>query len=98
MTPNANIISAMLIAIFSFLTLVLLLGCGTTGHVSIMHEVGNDSDTVGQNPLCTLEVRKSVTGRITGKYFHQSWCSSGVPFNKNPESTADAVGVEFKIW
>lgn len=76
----------------------LLIGCGTTGHVGVMHEFGGDPDTSGQNPLCTFEVRKALSPKVSGKYFHQSWCSSGIPFNDNVESTVDAVGVEAQIW
>lgn len=96
MTPHGT-----LTAVFAILVLVVLAlcaGCGTTGHVGMMHDVAGDVDTKGQNPVCTFAVRKEVTGRITAQYYHQSWCSSGVPFNDNPESTIDAFGVEAQIW
>ena len=94
MTPNAQL--ATLIAILA--ALCLLAGCGTTGHVSVLHDVAGDVDTKGQNPVCTFEVRKAVTGAVSAKYLHQSWCSSGWPVNDNPESTIDAFGVEAQIW
>ena len=96
MTPPAK--AALSILILVGVCLFALAGCGTTGHVSVMHEFGGDPQTVGQNPLCTFEVKKAVAGIITGKYYHQSWCSSGFPFNDNPESTVDAVGIELQVW
>lgn len=77
---------------------LLLSACGTTGHVAALHDFGGDADTLGQNPVCTLEVRKAVADRISAKYLHQSWCLTGRPINDNPESTIDAVGVELQIW
>jgi hypothetical protein len=86
-----------------YLTMVLILaallsGCGTTGHVSVMHDVAGDVDTAGQNPLCTFAVRRKVWGPISGQIYHQSWCSSGFPFNDNAESTVDGLGAEAQIW
>lgn len=95
MTPNTRI--TLLITAVAALC-CLLLGCGTTGHVGVMHDFGGDADTLGQNPACTLEVRKAVADRISAKYLHQSWCLTGRPFNDKPESTIDAVGVELQIW
>lgn len=77
---------------------LLLSGCGTAGRVAVLHDFGGDADTLGQNPVCTLEVRKAVADRISAKYLHQSWCFTGRPINDNPESTIDAVGVELQIW
>jgi hypothetical protein len=77
---------------------LLLSGCGTTGHVAALHDFGGDADTLGQNPVCTFEVQKSLNDRVSAKYLHQSWCSSGWPANDNPESTIDAFGVELQIW
>lgn len=94
MTPNAYTALAVLL----LLCLAILAGCGTTGHVGVMHEFGRDTDTSGQNPLCTAEIRKALNSRVSAKYFDQSWCSSGIPFNDNAESTTDAVGVEIKLW
>lgn len=75
-----------------------LAGCGTTGHVSVMHDVAGDVDTKGQNPVCTFEVQKALNDRVSAKYLHQSWCSSGWPVNENPESTIDAFGIGVRIW
>ena len=95
MTPTARIVIPLLLAI---VVALLLSGCGTAGYVSCMHEFTEDPDMVGQNPLCTIEVKKQLSDRVAVKYFHQSWLSSGAPFNDNPESTADAVGIEVKVW
>ena len=86
-----------------YLAIILLLaallsGCGTTGHVSVMHDVAGDADTQGQNPVCTVEIEKPIGPRIAAKYEHVSWCSSGWPQNENPESTIDAVGIGVRIW
>lgn len=86
------------LAILALAALVLLSGCGTTGHVSVMHDVAGDVDTAGQNPVCTVEVEKQIASRVTAKYEHVSWCSSGIPFNDNPESTIDAIGIGVRIW
>lgn len=94
LTPNAQAA----LAILALVALVLLSGCGTTGHVSVMHDVAGDVDTAGQNPVCTVEVEKQISPRVSAKYLHQSWCSSGWPANDNPESTVDAVGVGVKLW
>ena len=94
MTPNAHAA----LAILALVALVLLSGCGTTGDLSVMHDIGGDPDTEGQNPVCTLEVEKQIASRVTAKYEHVSWCSSGIPFNDNPESTIDAIGIGVRIW
>ena len=96
MTPNGQAAAA--VAILALCLLALVAGCGTTGHVGVMHDVAGDVDTHGQSPVCTFAVKKAVTGRITAQYYHQSWCSSGVPFNDNVESTIDAFGAEIQIW
>lgn len=95
MTPNMRITLPILAAVALCL---LLTGCGTTGHVGVMHEFGGDHDTSGQNPLCTFAVKKELSARITAQYLHVSWCSSGEPFNDNPESTMDAIGLGIRIW
>lgn len=96
MTPNGQLIAP--IAILALVALCLLAGCGTTGHVAMMHDVRNDNHTLGQNPVCTFEVRKLINERFTAKYQHLSWCFTSWPFNENPESTIDAFGVEAQIW
>lgn len=73
-------------------------GCGTSGRVSVMHDFGRDTDTAGQNPVCSFSIEKPINSSIYAKYTHQSWCFTGKPFNNNPESTIDAVGVELKAW
>lgn len=97
MSPNGYIAAAAF-AIIVLCAVALLSGCGTTGHVGVMHEFGGDPDTSGQDPLCTFAVKKELSARITAQYLHVSWCSSGEPFNDNPESTMDAIGVEAQIW
>ena len=94
LTPNAQAA----LAILALAALALLSGCGTTGDLSVMHDIGGDPDTEGQNPVVTLEVEKKVNDRVTLKYYHQSFFSSGIPWNDNTESTVDAVGVGVKLW
>jgi hypothetical protein len=95
MTPNMKVtIHILMVLGFVF----MFAGCGTTGHVSVMHDVAGDSNTDGQNPVCTVEIEKQIASRVTAKYEHVSWCSSGIPFNDNPESTIDAIGIGVRIW
>jgi hypothetical protein len=77
---------------------LFIAGCGTSGRVSVMHDFGKDPDTLGQNPVCVLDIQKPINSMVYAKYTHQSWCFTGKPFNDNPESTIDAVGVELKLW
>jgi hypothetical protein len=60
--------------------------------------VADDADTAGQNPVCTVEIEKQIASRVTAKYEHVSWCSSGWPANDNAESTVDAIGFGVKLW
>ena len=95
MTPTARIVIPILIAILAAL---LLSGCGTTGHVSMLHDVTHDGDTKGQNPVCTIDIQKPLDERFALRYQHKSYCFTGRPFNDNPESTFDAFGVDVKVW
>lgn len=90
-------LQSVLIAIMGLMCLALS-ACGTTGHVAMLHDFADDAQTQGQNPVCTLEVFKPIDERISLRYLHQSWCFTGKPFNDNPESTLDAVGVDLKVW
>lgn len=54
--------------------------------------------TSGDIAAAAFAVKKELSARITAQYLHVSWCSSGEPFNDNPESTMDAFGVEAQIW
>lgn len=95
MSPDMRVFTA----ICAVITLVYMLsGCGTTGNVTMLHEFGEDKDTLGQNPVCTFEVEKDFADRLYAKYLHQSWCMTGWPVNDNPESTIDAVGVGVRLW
>ena len=95
MTPQSRIIIFTLSAIAAA---IMLSGCGTTGHVSMLNDVTYDEDTKGQNPVCTVDIQKPLTDRLSARYMHQSWCFTGFPFNDNPESTLDAIGIDLKLW
>lgn len=96
MTPQAK--AALAILLLVGVALFGLSGCGTTGHVSMLHDVTYDEDTQGQNPICTIDIQKPLTDRLSARYQHKSYCFTGAPFNDNPESTFDAFGVDIKLW
>lgn len=93
MTPNMRI-TLLTTAVAALCC--LLLGCGTTGHVGVMHDF--KGQVQGDNPAAVFRVVKPIDDRYSCEYMHVSHWTSGWPFNDRYEESLDMLGCSAKVW